>query len=222
MSEAAEGAAKKERVAEAVTLTDGRQVEFVGSRRILKETLIDESKIQKDGDLLVLQPGAVSIRMDFRNGETRCYPLPLDLFVRFAGHGGEQKYGDELAVGKDKEVTLDDMVVWADDLNDRIQKGEWRSRSEGGAGDSFAGASIVIRALMEASGKDGAFVKNFLQAKLDGAKARGEKLSRKELYDSFRAPGTKVAEIIDRMEKERLAKTAKVSGDEALAELMAG
>lgn len=219
MAEAAEST-KKERIVETVQMTDGRQVEFVGTRRILKETLIDETKVTMDGELLIVSPGAVAIRMDFRNGETRTYGVPTNLLAKFAGHGAEQKFGDELAVGKDKEVTLDDMVVWADDLNDRLQKGEWRQRSEG-TGDSFAGASIVILALMEASGKDGAFVKAFLQRKLDDAKTRGEKLSRKELYDSFRAPGTKVAEIIDRMEKERLAKTVKVSGDDALNELMA-
>lgn len=212
-------AATKERVAEVIQMSDGRSVEFVGTRKVLKQTLLDESKIALDGGMLVLQPGAVAIQMDFRNGESRRYDVPLALLARFAGHGAEQKYGDELAVGKDKEVTLDDMVIWADDLNDRIQKGEWRQRSEA-TGDSFAGASIVIRALMEATGKDQATIKSFLQSKLDGAKARGEKLSRKELYDSFRAPNTRTGVIIQRLEQERLAKTAKVDADAQLDELM--
>ena len=79
-----------------VQMSDGRSVGFAGKRRLLKETLIDDSKIVVDGDTVTLQAGAVSVRMDFRNGETRTFALPIALLARFAGHGGEQKYGDEL------------------------------------------------------------------------------------------------------------------------------
>ena len=42
-----------------------------------------------------------------------------------------------------------------------------------------------------------------LQGKLDAAKARGEKLSRQELYNSFRNPATKTGAIIKRLEEEK-------------------
>lgn len=216
----AEAQAKPQRVEEVVKMEDGRDVTFVGTRRILKDTLVDESKIALDGELLVVQPGALAIRMDFRNGSTRTYPIPNSLLVKFAGHGGEQKFGDELAVPKDKDITLEDLVLWADDLGERIAKGEWRTQREG-SGDSFAGASVVIRALMEATGKDGATIKAFLQGKLDSAKAKGEALTRKQLYDSFKNPETKVGAIIARLEKERIVKDAKVDADAELAALMA-
>jgi hypothetical protein len=79
----------------------------------------------------------------------------------------------------------------------------------------------VIKAFMEASGKDQASVKAFLNGMLEAAKLKGEKLSRKDLYDSFRNPATKVGKIIDRLEKERLSSTAKVDADAVLEAAMA-
>lgn len=212
----AEAAAKKERVEIQVTMNDGRQVIFVGTRKQQKETLIDNSKIQLDeaGGLVVFRPGAVRVRMDFVNGETRTFDVPLSLYGRAIGHGLEQKFGDETAGAKD----IDDAVVAVDDLYETLRKGSWTVRSEGG--DSYAGASIVIRALMEASGKDQPTIKAFLQKMLDDAKAKGETLTRKALYDSFRAPNTKVGTIIARLEAEKLAKSAKVDADAKLSELM--
>lgn len=206
---------KKAREVEVVKMSDGRSVEFAGKRKVLKETLIDETKIEQDGDVLQVTAGAVAVRMDFRNGETRTLVLPLALLCQFAGHGGEQKYGDELASPADKPMSEDDMVLAIDDLNSRIQKLEWRVKKEGGGGVS--GASIVVKAIMEASGKDLETVKAFLQKKLDGDK----ELTRRALYDSFRAPGTKTAAIIERLEKDKLQKTARVDADAALGELSA-
>ena len=197
-----------------VEMTDGRKVQFAGKRKVNKETLLDESKIVVDGDVAQLQAGAVSIRMDFRNGDTRTIALPLSLLARFAGHGAEQKFGDELASPADKPMSEEDMVIAIDDLDAQIQKGEWgRGRAAGGGGVS--GASIVVKAIMEATGKDLATVKAYLQKKLDGDAA----LTRRQLYDSFRVAGTKTGVIIERMEKEKLAKTAKVDADAELAEI---
>lgn len=197
-----------------VSMTDGRTVGFAGKRKVNKETLIDESKITVEGNVMQLEAGAVSIRMDFRNGETRTYAIPLSLLARFAGHGAEQKYGDELASPADKPLSEDDMVLATDDLDARIQSGEWgRGRAEGGGGVS--GASIVVKAIMEATGKDIATVKAFLQKKLDGDK----ELSRRALYDSFRVRGTKTGEIIARLEEEKRSKEAVLNADDALAEI---
>ena len=203
-----------------VKMSDGREVGFAGKRKVLKETLLDESKIIVEGNTLTLQDGAVSVRMDFRNGETRTFPLPASMVPKYAGHGGEQKFGDELASPADKPMSEDDMVLAVEDLHQQVNvDGNWSAIREGGGG--FSGASVVVRAIMEASGKGIEEVKSFLQKKLDDAKARDQKLSRKELYDSFRNPKSKVGQIIKRLEEERLARDSKVDADEALGELEA-
>lgn len=195
-----------------VTMTDGRKVSFAGKRKVNKETVIDESKIAIEGDVVQFEAGAVSIRMDFRNGETRLMALPLALLARFAGHGGEQKFGDELATPADKPLSEDDMVLAIDDLNALVQAGKWGAgRATGGGGVS--GASVVVQAICEATGKDLATVKAYLQKKLDSDPA----LTRRALYDSFRVAGTKTGVIIKRMEEAKLAKTAKVDADAELA-----
>jgi hypothetical protein len=210
--------AKKKAEVQEVEMQDGRKVGFAGKRKVLKETLIDESKIVVDGDTVTLTDGAVAVRMDFRNGASLVLPLKASMIARFAGHGAEQKYGDELAAPADKPLSEDDMVEAIQALHEQLfDKGEWRVVSEGGGG--FAGASIVVKALAEASGKSIEAVKAFLNGKLDAAKAKGEKLSRKELYDSFRNPNSKVGQIIKRMEDERLAKESKVDADAELDEL---
>jgi hypothetical protein len=206
---------------EVVKMSDGREVSFAGKRKVLKDTILDESKIVKDGDTITLQDGAISIRMDFRNGDTRTFPLNLGLLPQYAGHGGMQKFGDQLAAPASKPLSEEDMVIAVDELHEQVnQRGEWRVVSEGGSG--FAGASIVVRALVEASGKTLLEVKAFLQKKLDDAKARNEKLSRTDLYNSFRNPNSKVGQLIQKMEEERLSKISKVDADEELAELSAG
>lgn len=212
-----ESKGKKKAEVTMVKMEDGREVGFAGKRKVNKETLIDESKVIIDGDTVTVQDGAVSVRMDFRNGATRTFPIKAAMLAKFAGHGGEQKYGDELAAPADKPLSEDDMVLAVEELHDQLyNKGEWRATAEGGG---FGGASVVVKAIMEASGKTMEEVKKFLQGKLDAAKARNEKLSRKELYDSFRNPNSKVGQIVERLEKERLAKESKVNADEALSEL---
>ena len=200
-----------------VKMTDGREVNFAGKRKVNKETVIDQSKIVLDGDVLQLETGAISIRMDFRNGDTRLLPLPLSLLARFAGHGGEQKFGDELATTADKPLSEEDMVIAIDDLNTLIQAGNWgKGRAAGGGGVS--GASIVIQAIMEATGKDLATVKAYFDKKLaaEAQKPEDQRISRRDMYNSFRVAGTKTGEIIKRLEEAKLAKTAKVDADAEL------
>lgn len=170
-----------------VAMTDGRKVSFAGKRKVVKETVLDESKIVVEGDVMQVQAGAISIRMDFRNGETRLMPLPLSLLARFAGHGAEQKYGDELATTADKPLTEEDMVLAIDDLNAQIQVGKWGAGRASSGGGGVSGASIVVQAICQATGKDLATVKAYLQKKLDA----DEGLTRRALYDSFRVAGTK-------------------------------
>ena len=198
-----------------VAMTDGRKVSFAGKRKVVKETVLDESKIVVEGDVMQVQAGAISIRMDFRNGETRLMPLPLSLLARFTGHGAEQKYGDELATTADKPLTEEDMVLAIDDLNAQIQAGKWGAGRASSGGGGVSGASIVVQAICQATGKDLATVKAYLQKKLDA----DEGLTRRALYDSFRVAGTKTGVIIKALEEAKLAKTAKVDADEALGEI---
>ncbi len=191
-------AAKPAREVTVVKMSDGRSVEFVGKRKLLKETIINGDK--------------VSVRLDFRNGETRLFHIPHSLILKSAGHGMEQKLGDETA-GTEK---VEDMVLEVDELIAQLAKGEWTTVREAGG---FSGASVVIRAIMEASGKTQDQVKAFLQKKIDDAAARGEKMSRKALYDSFRNPTSKVGKIVERLEREERSGKAVVDADAALAEL---
>ena len=203
MTEGTETAAtpkKAPREVEVVKMQDGREVEFVGKRKLLKETLINGTE--------------VSVRLDFRNGETRTIQLPLSLLAQFAGHGAEQKFGDELATTADKPLSEEDMVLAIDDLAAQIAAGNWgKARASGGGGVS--GASVVVQAICEATGKDLATVKAYLQKKLDADPA----LSRRALYDSFRVAGTKTGEIVARIEAAKTAKTAKVDADSELANI---
>lgn len=170
---------------ETVELTDGRKVDFVGKRKMLKETIID-------GD-------TVACRIDFRNGQTRTFVLPQELLLKFAGHGAEQKYGDETAGVDD----VDDMVLAVDDLDSRIQKLEWSQKREG---SGMAGTSILLRALMEFSGRSQEQVKEFLTGK-----SQAEKLALRN--------SAKVKPIVERLEAEKLSKGTKVDTDALLGAL---
>lgn len=189
-----------------VTMDDGRTVEFVGKRQLDKEILLSEN--------------GVEVRFNFRNGQSRTISLTAEspLLWNFAGHGASQKIGDETAGEKDVE----DMVVAVDNILERLNSGKWLA--DRASGDGFSGASVVIRAIMEATGKDLTFVKSFLERKLAESKAQaeasgGKALTRQALYASFRAPGTKTASIIARMEAEKLAKASAVDADELLGEM---
>jgi hypothetical protein len=195
-------AAKREVVRTEVTMSDGRVVSFAGKKKMVKEVIIDAEHHH------------ASVRFDFLNGETRSFKIGHDLMLQFAGHGASQKIGDEAAGEED----VDDMVIAIDAVMERLSKGEWSARREGG-GDGFSGASVVIRAIAEVTGKDIAAVKAFLDGKLAQAEAKGEKLSRQELYKSFRNPASKTGQVILRMEQEKASKSNKVNADELLDEL---
>lgn len=212
-------AAEKAEV-EQVEMADGRTVGFAGKRKVLKEILIDDSKIAVDGDTVTFQAGAVGLRMDFRNGATFSTALPVALLAQFAGHGASQKYGDELASSSKEPMNEDDMVLAIEALDQQIQSGEWRAVREGGSGGGVSGAGIVVRAIMEHTGKSADEVKAFINGKLDAAKAAGQELSRRELYAAFRNPNTKIGQIIKRMEEEKAAKNVKADGDELLKDLV--
>jgi hypothetical protein len=185
-----------------VAMTDGRTVEFVGKRRMIKET-------GEEGT-------AATVRFDFVDGSTRSIKVDLTdpLALKLLAHGIAQKVGDETA--GEKEVG--DMVLAVDAILERLSKGEWGI--ERGASDGFSGASTVIRALVEVTGKDLAWVKAFLEKKLEDGKAAG--LTRQKLYAAFKAPGTKTAPVIARLEAEKASKDSGIDGDAAINEMLAG
>lgn len=185
---------------EVITMNDGRKVSFVGKRQLNKDYIVEN-----DG---AGHPHSVTATFDFRNGESRRLTVTKHspLLFTYAGHGLVQKAGDETAGEKD----VDDMVVNVDAVLARLESGEWYKATR--TGDSFAGASLVIRAIMELKGLDQATVKSFLDKKLEQTPG----LSRADLYKSFRNPTSKTAPIIQRLEQEKLLKNTKVDTDEFL------
>lgn len=186
-----------------VQMDDGRKVSFAGKRQADKTVTVNPDK-------------TVAVRIDFRNGKTVSVvssALSEDILLQAIGHGLSQKIGDEYSGEKD----VDDMVLAAEEMVKRLASGDWAAARQ--AGDGFSGASVVIRALCEVTGKSVDEIKAFLNNKLEQAKAKGEKLTRNDLYTSFRNPTSKTGAVIKRLEEEKLSKAAKVNSDDLLAEL---
>lgn len=202
-------AAKKATVYTDVKFPGDRVVKFPGNRKTDKTILLDAAD------------KAYGVRFDFVNGETRevlFTDIPEDLLLYACGHGIAQKAGDEYS----GVAEVDDMVLAVEEIFKRLRAGEWAAARE--AGDSMAGASIVIKAIIEDLASRGVtrtvdWVKEFLNKKLEAAKAKGEKLSRADLYAGFRNPTTNTGKIIKRLEEEKLSKATKVNTGDLLSEM---
>jgi hypothetical protein len=203
----AKSSAKKTEYTE-VKMEDGRTVMFAGKRSMNKEILVAEDN------------SSVSVRFDFRNGMTSTYQIPGHHILYAAGHGYAQKLGDEVAGMKDPNgapASEEDKLLAIEALHERLNSStDWNRVSSGE--ESVSGASVVIRAIAEVSGKSLAEVKAFLQAKLADAEARGQKLTRAALYSSFRVSKS-VGPVIERMEKEKASKAPAVNADDLLSEI---
>lgn len=179
---------------ETVKMDDGRTVEFAGKRRMLKESFIEAD-------------GTVKVRLDFRNGETRTFTIPDSLMAKCAAHGAEQKLGDEIAGLKGEggvDADIEDLVLAIDNLMGRLEAGEWNTQREG---NGMAGTSVLIRALVEHTGKDVAAIKDFLKDK-----SQAQKIALRN--------NPKVKPIVERIEAEKAAKaTVKVDTEALLGEL---
>jgi hypothetical protein len=173
-----------------VTMNDGRVVEFNKKQKLVKTSTIHDD-------------GSVSTRLDFANGETRDFTAPASLLPRFAAHGIEQKLGDAIA----GETDINDAVLSVDDLITRLNNGEWSIQRASG---SFAGTSILIQALVEASGKSVDDIKAFL-----ANKSQAEKLALRR--------SDKLKAIIERLEADKASKSKNtVDTDSLLGELGLG
>ena len=115
---------------ELIAMENGTEVEFVGKKKMIKNTKIDDN-------------GNIELMLEFRNGRIVNFVVPPALLDRFAAHGAEQKIGDEIAGLMD----VDDCVIAVEELCDRLTKGEWRMKREGGSG--LAGTSVLARALVK-------------------------------------------------------------------------
>ncbi len=165
--------AKAKTEVETVTMLNGEVVEFAGKKRLIK-TMIEQN-------------GKPGVKLQFRNGETRVFLVPDSLLLKFAAHGASQKFGDEIAGVED----LDDALLAVDELNDRIQKGEWGAERAAGSGAN--GASILAKALIDVSGKSAEDIRGFLSTKTPAEKLalRGSE---------------KLKAVVARLEAEKAAK----------------
>jgi hypothetical protein len=168
-------AAKKPKTEyEAVTMSDGRVVQFPKSRSLSKQSFITGVEGYTD---------ATAVRLDFSNGETRLVTIPgaeivaevmaasgtetvarLQHLLKAAAHGYEQKLGDEMAYTPKKDEappTVGDKIEWVDELISRLQALEWSIAREGGGG--LAGAGVLVQALVALSGKTKEEIREFLK-----------------------------------------------------------
>lgn len=184
--EVAPKAAKKETVIETVTMKDGRVVDFAGKRKLQKEAFVRDD-------------GRVTVRLDFRNGETREFTIPEVLSNKFAAHGAEQKLGDEIAGVED----VADCVLAIDDLIERLYDGKWSMTRES---SGIAGTSVLLRALVEVTGKSVEDVKAFLKTK-----TTAEKIALRN--------SSKLQPVVQRLEAEKASGKNAVDTEALLAEL---
>jgi hypothetical protein len=167
-------------------LIDGATYEFSERQKVQKKSVI-------------LEGGSVLTRFIFRNGEVREHVTAPDapLYARAAMHGLDQKFGDEFAGEQDVE----DCVEAFEELSARLSEGEWRERKAEG----ISGTSMLLRALIEHTGKE----KEVLKASLK-LKTPAQKKALSVQKD--------IARIIARLKEERAA-GEKVDEKAAEAEL---
>lgn len=155
----------------------------------------DREKVKKDST--VLESGAIMTRFIFRNGHVATHVMERDhaLYARAAMHGLDQKFGDEFA----GETDVEDCVEGFDQLSERLAKGEWRERRAEG----ISGTSLLLRALIEVTGKP----KDALKAALKEKAPHQKKALQAQ---------PKVAAVIARLKAERADKSQPI--DPKLAE----
>lgn len=171
-----------------VQMEDGSTVSFPGKRQMIKSTSVNP------------ETGSVSVTFLFRNGAVRQAHVHPDLLLEAAAHGYSQKIGDGVAGVKE----VDDMVEGVTELINRLAQGEWNVQREGNA-DSLAGASILLRALVELSGETADTVR--------------AKLSKLTPAQKIALRGTeRLKPIIARLEAEKAerAKGPKIDADAVL------
>lgn len=181
-----EAQVKSKTVYEDVTMDNGEVVKFPGKRKLQKSTTISDDNFD------------LHTTFHFRNGEVRHFKISANaaLFAKFAAHGIEQKIGDEVAGLDDVE----DMVLAIDSIIERLEKGDWTAVRES---SGLAGTSVLARALMEATGKTAAQIKEFL-----AGKTNAEKLALRQ--------NSKIAPIVAKLEEGKKKRAKESVNTEAL------
>jgi hypothetical protein len=137
-------ATKKDPEITVIHMDDGRDVDFVGQKKLIKTHIIGE--------------GSLQIRLDWVNGESRMFTLSTEMLNQYALFGAGEKISNEMAGVKE----VDDCVIAVDDLIERLKKGEW---AVGRTNNGMAGTTSLIRALVEHTGKSVEDIKAFVVAK---------------------------------------------------------
>lgn len=179
---------------ESVKMTDGRIVDFTGKRRLNIDSAEDGA-------------GAVVMRLDWRNGETREFRPRGDMLTKYAAHGAEQKLRDETAGEND----IDDAVLAVDTLIDRLNAGEWNIKREAGG---MSGTSVLMKALVEYTGKTVETIKGLLSSL-----THQEKMALRGYNEAPNAAGDTLKQIVDRLEAEKAAKGPKADVSAIFAKL---
>jgi hypothetical protein len=138
--------ARKEPEVETIKMEDGISVDFAGKKKMLKSHQIDEH-------------GKVHLRFDFRNGQVLKWTVPHALVLKFAGHGAEQKLGDQTAGVED----VDDMYLEVEELRDRLEKGGLDAWTVTRESSGMSGTSVLLKALVELTSKPVSVVKEYLK-----------------------------------------------------------
>jgi hypothetical protein len=173
------------KIVEAVEMTDGRKVEFVGvKRKMLKEVVLNP-----DGSFS-------HVRFDFRNGETRAFYGSKKHDGQALGHGWSQKIGDDTAGVDD----VDDMVMEVDKSIEQIESVGWYAVREAGG---MSGTSILLRALVEFSGKSVDYIKAYLKDK-----SVSDKKAMRVDTKHKNSKGLTLKDVVERLEAEKAAKAA--------------
>lgn len=179
-------ATKAEVVYKTVKMDDERIVEFAGKRKMLKTSIFTDE--------------GTKVRLDFVNGETRTFTIKPEMIAKFAAHGAEQKLGDEIAGLEDVE----DCILAVDGLMERLDAGEWGVKRDG---NGLSGTSVLVRALVEHTGKTVEAIKTFLAGKTQAEK------------NALRS-NPKIKPLVEKIEAEKASKKTSVDTDAMLGELV--
>lgn len=148
----------------------------------------------------VVDTDAKTVTFYVKNGQMVIFDLAQvseETFLRLALHGAAQKIGDDAAGVEDP----DDIYVAFETLRDRLYNNEWSAERAKG---EFSGASDLVRAVVEVTGRAVEVVKEGLKTMPAADKA------------ALRA-NVRVKAVLDRLSMERLAKKPGKDSDELLA-----
>jgi hypothetical protein len=169
-----------------IVMEDGSVETFGAKKKMLKATNLN-------GD------GSITTQLKFANGRVITFEMPDSMVKRFAMFGSDQKFGDNIAGLED----IDDCILATETMIERLVAGEWSAKREG---SGMGGTSILVRALVEHTGKTVDTIKEFL-----AGKTQAEKLALRN--------NTRIKPIVDRLEAEKVSKKAGVDTDAMLDEL---